>query len=112
MENMGEYMLAQIKDNTREDCSYIDCRTCHGINSCPGSIFLNEEFLNRMSTDEVPTEKGLLSFYRNKCNRLEYRLSFYQKQSRRRGRIIRQLKRKNKILKLEIEVQEMERNTE
>ena len=71
---------------------------------------MEELFLDRMSTDEAPTEKGLLSFYRNKCNRLEYRLSFYRKQSRRRGRIIRQLRQKNKTLKLEIEVQEMERN--
>ena len=73
---------------------------------------IEELFLNNMSTDEVPTDKGLVSFYRNKCNRLEYRLSFYRKQSRRRGRIISQLKRKNKILKLELDIQEMERNTE
>ena len=73
---------------------------------------IEELFLNRMSTDEVPTEKGLVSFYRNKCNRLEHRLSFLKKQSRRRGRIIKQLKRKNEILKLELDIQEMERNTE
>ncbi len=66
-------------------------------------VFSFDDFLSRMSTDEVLTEKGLTNFYRNRLHDAERSVRFFRRKCGRQSRIIRRLKRRVDILELDVE---------